>query len=189
MGLNRREAIKKAAYVMGGALTAPTIAGIMKGCAPTMEPNWKPDYFSKEQAVTIMELSECILPATDTLGAKDLGVPRYIEEMVAVIYNRKNRESFMSGLQVFNKKVDDLFGKRFEELTDEQKNQVVHEENEKLRTASERGWFYTMKELTITGFFTSEYGATKILQWQLVPVQWNGCIPVKEAGNGTRYFA
>ena len=90
---DRREAIKKAAYVMGGALTAPTIAGIMKGCAPTMEPNWKPDYFSKEQAVTIMELSECILPATDTLGAKDLGVPRYIEEMVSVIYNRKNREN------------------------------------------------------------------------------------------------
>jgi hypothetical protein len=40
------------------------------------------------------------------------------------------------------------------------------------------------KELTLLGFFTSEPGATQVLQYIAVPGSYKGCVPLAEAGNG-----
>jgi len=50
--------------------------------------------------------------------------------------------------------------------------------------APPRPFIITMKELTLLGFFTSQVGATQILQYLPVPGRLQGCIPVSEAGNG-----
>jgi hypothetical protein len=34
------------------------------------------------------------------------------------------------------------------------------------------------------GYFSSEPGATQVLQYEAVPGKYNGCIPLNEAGNG-----
>jgi gluconate 2-dehydrogenase gamma chain len=47
-----------------------------------------------------------------------------------------------------------------------------------------RPFILTMKELTLLGYFTSEVGATQILQYLPVPGRQQGCIPLHEAGNG-----
>jgi gluconate 2-dehydrogenase gamma chain len=39
-----------------------------------------------------------------------------------------------------------------------------------------------MKELTLLGFFTSEAGATKVLQYNQVPGPFKGCVPLTEVG-------
>jgi hypothetical protein len=39
-----------------------------------------------------------------------------------------------------------------------------------------------LKELTLLGFFTSEPGATKVLQYNQVPGPYKGCVPVGEVG-------
>ena len=43
------------------------------------------------------------------------------------------------------------------------------------------------KELTLLGFFTSEPGATQVLQYEPVPGAYHGCIPIAEAGNGKQW--
>ena len=40
------------------------------------------------------------------------------------------------------------------------------------------------KYFSMLGFFTSEVGATQVLQYNPVPGAYKGCIPVSEAGNG-----
>jgi Gluconate 2-dehydrogenase subunit 3 len=47
-------------------------------------------------------------------------------------------------------------------------------------------YFRMMKELTLTGFFTSEAGATKALRYDAVPGKYDGCLPYKK---GDRAFA
>jgi gluconate 2-dehydrogenase gamma chain len=47
-----------------------------------------------------------------------------------------------------------------------------------------RPFILTMKELTLLGFFTSEVGATQILQYLPVSGRLQSCIPLSEAGNG-----
>ena len=41
-------------------------------------------------------------------------------------------------------------------------------------------YFTMMKELTLTGFFTSEVGATKALRYVAIPGRFEGCVPYKK---------
>ena len=50
--------------------------------------------------------------------------------------------------------------------------------------APKRPFILMMKELTMLGFFTSEPGATQVLQYVPVPGAYKGCVPLSEAGNG-----
>jgi hypothetical protein len=45
-----------------------------------------------------------------------------------------------------------------------------------------RAFILTMKELTVVGFFTSEPGATQVLQYVAVPGAYKGCLPLSEVG-------
>ena len=195
MAINRREAIKKATYFMGGTLSAPAILGVLNGCTPDPKPGWTPTLFDNEQALTIQELSEAILPATDTLGAKDLGVPRFIEEMVTTVYNEEQRSKFMEGLAAFMEEVIDKQGKSFRKLDAAQKMAVAKEKNDYITNPDVQAdngnpggrkgdtpFFWSVKELTLLGFFTSEYGATRVLQYELVPAVWEPCKPLSEIG-------
>ncbi|MET0718044.1 MAG: gluconate 2-dehydrogenase subunit 3 family protein, partial [Pseudoxanthomonas sp.] len=47
-----------------------------------------------------------------------------------------------------------------------------------------RPFILTMKELTMLGYFTSEPGATQVLQYRPVPGAYHACIPLARAGNG-----
>lgn len=201
MAINRREAIKKATYFMGGTLSAPAILGVLNGCAPDPKPGWTPNFFDNEQALTIQELAETIYPATDTLGAKDLGVPRFIEEMVSTVYSEEARNSFMQGLSEFMEEVVDKEGKSFRKLDATQKLAIAKEKNDYITNPEVQasnlnrggGWkgdspfFWKVKELTLLGFFTSEYGATRVLQYELVPAVWEPCKPLSETGTGVTW--
>ena len=193
MAVDRREAIKRTALMMGGALSAPTILGVLNGCTPSMESSWTPKFFTKEQAVTIMEAAEGIIPKTDTPGAKDIGVPQFIETIVSTIYSLEDRTKFMKGLEAFELECDEKMGDSFAYLEENKKLSFLMQKNrelEKLRRVNfkrekvEKPFFWKLKELTLVGYFTSEVGATQVLQHKFVPTKWEACIPLSEAGEG-----
>ncbi len=196
MSINRRDAIKHVAYLMGGTLSAPAMMGMLQGCAPDGEPGWTPTFFSEAQALTIQEMAETIMPATDTLGAKDLGVPKFVEEMVATVYDDEARAQFMNGLAAFEKEISDKYSKSFDRLSAEEQLAVAKEKNSYMQDPANRPgedepkpFFMMIKELTLWGYFTTEYGATKVLQYQLIPAEFNGCMPIEEAGENGRTYA
>jgi gluconate 2-dehydrogenase gamma chain len=43
-------------------------------------------------------------------------------------------------------------------------------------------YFLMLKELTMTGYFTSEEGATQVLRYEDVPGVYQGCIPFEDVG-------
>lgn len=57
-------------------------------------------------------------------------------------------------------------------------------ENELDDSRENRPFILMTKELTMLGFFTSEVGATQVLQYLAVPGTFRGCLPLSEAGNG-----
>ena len=40
------------------------------------------------------------------------------------------------------------------------------------------------KELSLLGYFTSQAGATQVLQYNPVPGPFRGCVELSQAGNG-----
>src|SRR5690606_22081465 len=97
--MNRREVIKRTAILMGGVVSAPAIMGILKGCKAKPGVAWTPKYFTQEQAYVITEVAEIIIPKTDTAGAKDAGVPAFIEQMIFEAYSEEDRTKFMAALE------------------------------------------------------------------------------------------
>lgn len=183
--IKRREALKRAAWIMGGTLSAPVLAGVLKGCTPKPELTWQPTFFDEKQARLVMQIAEGILPETDTPGAKALGVPGFIEEMVSKVFGPADRDEFMKGLADFDLACDQQMGDDFVSLNGEEQSDFLNQKNKEMQAGGDNTRFFrTIKQLTVVGYCTTEVGATQVLQYQPIPVNYNGCVPIGEAGNG-----
>lgn len=188
--MNRREALRRTAMIMGGAISAPAMMGVLKGCKSEPTINWQPEFFTREQGALISEVAEIIIPATDTPGAKDVGVPGFIDKILKDVYSQNEQENFLAAMKAFNERAKEEQGDSFIDL--EPENQVafvnkVHEEAVnayKTDPSQPKPFILMAKELTMLGFFTSEAGATQVLQYSPVPGAYKGCLPIEEAGNG-----
>jgi hypothetical protein len=188
--IDRREALKKTAWLMGAAVSASTVAAFLQSCKSAPDLNYKPVFFTEDQARIVSELAEVIIPKTDTPGAKDVGVPNFIDLILKECYKEEDQKSFLEGLAKFDADAKAAYGDSFIYLKPEQKLEYVKKANEaaiaevKKDPAAKRPFILTAKELTMLGFFSSEPGATQVLQYVAVPGSYKGCIPLSEAGNG-----
>jgi hypothetical protein len=189
--MDRREALKRTAWIMGGIISAPAISGVLKGCKAEPSVDWKPAFLSTDQAAIVTQVAEIIIPKTDTPGAKDVGVPSFIDLIIKDCYKKEDQDRFLFGLQAFDEEADKTYGDRFLELEESQQLEFVKKKHDEAVRAEKATWpapprpfMLTMKELTMLGYFTSEVGATKVLQYEAVPGAYKGCIPLSEAGNG-----
>jgi gluconate 2-dehydrogenase gamma chain len=188
--IDRREALRKTALLMGAAVSASAMAGILNGCKSTPELNYKPVFFTEEQAMLVSELAGIILPKTDTPGAKEVGVPNFIDKVLKECYKKEDQERFLTGLTAFDEEAKKTYGDSFIYCKLEDQLALVKKANEeavkekKANYGVKPPFFYMTKELTMLGYFTSEVGATQVLQYEPVPGKYKGCIPLSEAGNG-----
>jgi gluconate 2-dehydrogenase gamma chain len=164
--MNRRELLQRVAILMGGAISAPAVLGVLNGCS--RQPGTSPPLVLDEaQRAIIAEVAEIIIPRTDTPGAKDVGVPQFIESMLQDALSGEDRESFLSGLQDFEAQAQRAHGKPFLELSQPQRvafAQGVHDSalaEVKARRQQRRGW----EELEQKG--TMPVGALRSIKKQL----------------------
>ncbi len=190
MIIDRREALRKTAMMMGAAISASAFAGLMQGCKTTPELTYVPQFFSEDQGRIVMEVAEIIIPKTDTPGAKDVGVPGFIDTMLKDCYKKEDQDRFLTGLTAFDEEAKTAYGDSFIYCEPEQQVELVKKTHDaavaeaKENREAKRPFILMTKELTLLGFFTSEPGATQVLQYEAVPGSYKGCLPLSEAGNG-----
>lgn len=176
--LSRRDAIKKAAIMIGGTLALPDILKAW-GNLDIENTSFR---FRLADEDLIADIAETIIPRTATPGAKDVEVPRFIQKIVADCYDQKERTDFMAGL----KAVDDyskanMMGKGFSAISPADRITVLkHFEKEHHDDKKAKPWWGTIKGLTVSGFFTSEVGCTQILRYEAVPGKYDGAAPYKK---------
>ena len=188
--IDRREALRKTALLMGAAVSASAMAGILNGCKATPDLNYKPQFFNEDQARLMSELAEVIIPKTDTPGAKDVGVPNFIDQILRECNTKEDQDRFLAGLTAFDEDAKKTYGDSFiyckpnDQLALATKYHEAALRERKEKPKDPKPFFLTAKELTMLGYFTSEPGATIVLQYEPVPGSYKGCIPLSEAGNG-----
>ena len=149
------------------------------------------DYFSPVQRRIVAAMAEIVIPRTDTPGAIDAGVPRFIELMVTDWFNDDERAIFDAGLADMEKRIPAEHGKPFDQLSAAQQLQIMEQMEE---AASDSSWYEPagllrefdseapficqLKELTIWGFFTSEVGGTQVLRHNPMPMRFDGHYPL-----------
>lgn len=188
--IDRREALRKTAMVMGAAVSSSTIIAFLQSCKSAPDLNYKPVFFTEDQARIVSEIAEIILPKTDTPGAKEVGVPNFIDMLINDCYKPEDQKSFVDGLAKLDEAAKKSYGDSFIYLDSAKQKEYVkkiHDEavgEVKKDKSIPRPFILKLKELTMLGFFTSEPGATQVLQYSQVPGAYHGCIPLSEAGNG-----
>lgn len=141
-------------------------------------------FFDNERA-TIAALSEIIIPTTDTPGAIEAGVPRYIEFMLEEWYAREERTRFMVGIKqvvAYAKVTEDS---EFHDLDGARQTEIVqrmHDGDMPYMHAGGRMFFDHIKQLTLAGYYTSEVGMTVERIYLPVPGKFDGAYPYSQAG-------
>lgn len=186
--MNRREALKKMALLSGGALSLSTVAGFLGGCS-AQEGSFTPETLTGPQNELVTIFSERIIPETDTPGAKAAGVNRYIDHMLTNWNTEEERDHFIKGLETVDNLSEKEFGNEFVYLSKQEQISVMEIlEQEAINNPQPvpdtdlPHFFSMMKEFTIVGYYTSEIGATKELNLNLIPGYYDGCIPYSEVG-------
>lgn len=194
--MDRREAVKRISALLGIAVSGPTMAGILSGCQAT--PGGLRSLSSKQHELLAV-MSEHIIPTTDTPGAQEAGVADFIDAMLTDFYTEERRQSFLNGLAAVDEQAKEMHGSAFLNCSSDQQFAMLDEldraafpdldaMDEEERTAFEerrreedRPFIMTLKELTVSGYYTSEIGATQELHLNpMTPYQ--GDIPFSDVG-------
>ncbi|MFN3849812.1 MAG: gluconate 2-dehydrogenase subunit 3 family protein [Spirosomataceae bacterium] len=168
--MNRREAIQRVTLMLGGVMSAPLMAGAMGEVLYTGESV----AVAADQEALITELADVIIPTTSTPGAKAAGVQKFIIRVMRDCYVKADQDKFYNGLAKFEEGCKFAYGKNFVELSADEKKDAV-----KKMTVADKDTFLRLKELTITGYFTSEIGATQALAYLPIPGRFDACIPLE----------
>ncbi len=179
--MNRRDALQKTLALMAGLISAPTMAAILAEPNSATERALALQEFTPKIASLLAEIVETIIPTTNTPGAKAAGVHEFIPMMLADCYSEKERKNVLAGIADIDIKSDKAYKKSFIELSQEQKNEVFRkfEEEAFAQKGGDRHAYFTIKDLTLLGYFTSEIGATQALEYVAVPGRYDGCVPLK----------
>ena len=125
--MNRREAIQRAALLVGGTISVPTILSVLESCARKAGADWKPAALSAEELALVSTVADILLPRTDTPGALDVGVPAFIDTMLKEAYAPEERSHYLEGLREFDAAARRFAGKRFVELGQQAQRSLVQQ--------------------------------------------------------------
>lgn len=177
--IDRREALRRAAALLGGAWSAPSLAGLLAGCEARDAPAgaWRPRALTPRQADLLAAVAEHIIPATDTPGARAVGVHRFIDGMLAESYPAAERERFVHGLGDLDERARRAGGHAFLECTPSDQRALLDQLD-----GTADAFFRSVKQLTLVGYYTSEIGATRELHNAPVPGRYDGCVPLDRIG-------
>lgn len=134
-------------------------------------------FFTPHEMATIAVLSDIIIPRDDISGsATDAKVPDFIE---FIVKDKPDLQTPMrGGLLWLDIQTAKRFGKAFKDCSSQEQIQVVDDiaYPGKAKPEMKQGvaFFSLMRNLTATGFYTSEIGVKDIGYMGNTPTKWNG---------------
>lgn len=209
--MNRREALQRVAMILGGSVIGANL--FLEGCTRSATKDVA-TLFEKDMIERLGDLADAILPPTSTPGAKEAGVGSFIPVMVRDCYTEKEQKAFIDGFATLDAKCQEVKSKKFADLTIDERTEIANalekdakvyndakserekeyveknsvKQNELYRDVilEPKHWFTMFKQLTLTGYFNSELGLTKALNYVKIPGKYVGDYPYKK---GDKAFA
>lgn len=125
---------------------------------------YRPLFFTASEYALIERLTDIIIPADDTPGARDAGVAEFIDLMVS--RDPALQRNFRKGMTWLNTHSQKTSGKIFLNLNPDQQSALLESlaYKNKFLPGGERGrrFFVLVREYTVMGFYTSEIGLKEL---------------------------
>lgn len=179
--MDRKSFLERLTVIGGCTLVAPTV--LLKSCK--VEPrSWSG--LSSNDIEFLGELAETIIPSTASLpGAKSVGVGNYIVDIVQNCLSVEDQNTFITGLNTLEQSCISVYGNSFEKMTTEERSEflnavqeeaVLFNEKQKGLEEPEIHYFSLLKELSISGYFTSKEVIVEGFNYAPIPGKYEGCI-------------
>lgn len=187
--MNRRDAIRQTALIMGYAVSASAASAVLAGCEVEQGDGWKPSFLNPEEAKLVAEIAERIVPRTTTPGAKDVYVDRFIDTMLANFMKEKEVSIFKEGLKDIDARSQSSHNDSFVSIPDKDKDAILTTLAAEAK-ASMKGkdpkapkpFFSEIRSLSYLGYFSSEKVGKEVLAYDPVPGGYQNCIPLEQNG-------
>ena len=144
--MKRRDILK-----LGAAMAA--IPAIGKAQAPPPAPVWSPAFFNSHQNETVVVFSDLVIPATDTPGAKDALVNRFLDKLLAAS-DQGFQNEFASDLATLDRFSRQNAGEEFVRLQPDTQKQLLG----KILDSSDRPSFDRLKAWTARIYYATQDG-------------------------------
>ena len=179
---------------------SPELFGVLRASQP--DAAYALRTLNAHQNVTVIQMTDLIIPATDTPGAKAAKVNEFIDVILTEWAENEDKAHFLEGLAGVDKQSNELFGKDFVDAAPAQ--QLVLLQSMEDVAASERGrremhagntvpkhdqqlkgnFFNVFLGITLLGYYTSEIGFTQELKLEIIPGAQHGCQPLGQGLGG-----
>jgi hypothetical protein len=187
---SRREALRRlAAGAIGAA--SPTWVQSLTALARTHAEThaaqsamaaqaWTPTVFTEHQNDAVIALTELIIPATDTPGAKAALVNRFIDRVLADAPSAQ-REAFLRGLAWIETTSRAEFGQDIAGAGVDRQTalftRLADDGNHAPGDAPGVEFFHAIKSMTISGYYSTEIGLRQELgdDGVMMTVEFHGC--------------
>jgi hypothetical protein len=160
--IQRRELLKIASATFIGLTTSHTNWGMPRELVQNVAKaaDWKPVFFNAHQIKTLMVLTNLIIPRTDTPGANDANVHRYLDLFMSV-GNVADQKQFMDGLVWLDQYAKRTYKLEFVKCSEEQQTVVLNRMAGLDKTPIEdagHSFFNQVKNLTSIIYFSTPEG-------------------------------
>lgn len=173
--MNRREALKSVAFLMGSAISVTSMGVLFESFTlPETEKNHVS--FSANDEEILAEFADIIIPTTaSSPGAKAAGVGAFIPMMIGDCYPAEMQKMFADGMKDMQAKCFKNFNKDFMTMSIEERQKLmVILKEETIAADKAPSFFLIARDLTILGYFSSEIGCTQAREYLPVPGRYDG---------------
>jgi hypothetical protein len=176
--MQRREALRHISLLFGGVAIAPEIFA-----NALAHPDRTLARLPAERVALLAEMADTILPNTDTPGAKAAKVQDYIAIVVEECLPPAKRDAFWQGLEAADKQCVAAHGKSFVDCSATERANFFTQLQAAAKKEKGDTFWTQLKGLTLSGYFTSEIGATQALAYDPIPGGW---VPDMKVDNNTK---
>jgi hypothetical protein len=191
--MQRRDVLR--IFAAGAVLPvfSPELFALFRQAQPP--PGYKVRTLTPHLNETVIAMTEQIIPATDTPGAKGARVNEFIDVILTEWATPEERDHFIEGLEDIDKQSQKLFGKNFVDASPDQQiaqlraiddvtlagrvARAHHGNHVEPPDQQLKGDFWEVfKRITVHGYYTSEIGFSQELKLQIIPGAQHGCQPL-----------
>lgn len=209
--MNRRQALKNIGLGAGAMVVGPATLNLLQSCKNEPTYDWQPTFLSAANGYALKQVLEVIIPATDTVGANDLNLAKFIDSYMNEVAPEEEQNEFRKSAGSFARAFDSEFDKDLNKGTSEEYEQLIakylratpekqeaykkrltetqdpQDKDPNLELDADAGaysYLNTVRDMAIWGWKTSEKIGENVLWYDPIPGEYIPCGPIKDLGEG-----
>ncbi|MEM9329370.1 MAG: gluconate 2-dehydrogenase subunit 3 family protein [Bacteroidota bacterium] len=193
--MDRRSALKNAAFGVTGSALTPVFFSLLQSCQEVDRLAWQPVFLTEPRARFLSAFVDTLLPTTQTPGGLDVKVDIFIDRIFGEIQDEDGQNGANSGLDKLNELAMSTKGQTLSELSKAARTEVFRtfESEDKGRfqpgvwgtsvgEGQPPGFYRSLKSMALWGYFSSQEIGKEVLNYDPIPGVYQGCISLEEVG-------